>query len=237
MIKDLKIVFGKFLDFIFTKRCEFCGEVIEYDAVICDECRKLPINKEPLCESCGVSKLRCNCDKKKHEYKQIVAPYIYEDKVKTAIHNFKTVSMPFLSNRFAKDIAKCVKSNYKDISFDYITFIPVSKKTFKKRDYNQAYLIATKLSKLLDVEVLDILVKVSKTKPQKSLSAKERKVNVYGAFDLKDKSAVKDKTFLIIDDVKTTGSTLNECSKMLNIYGAKAVYAATLAVAPPKKKE
>lgn len=237
MIKDLKIVFGKFLDFIFTKRCEFCGEVIEYDAVICDECRKLPINKEPLCESCGASKLRCNCDKKKHEYKQIVAPYIYEDKVKTAIHNFKTASMPFLSNRFAKDIAKCVKSNYKDISFDYITFIPVSKKTFKKRDYNQAYLIATQLSKLLDVEVLDILVKVSKTKPQKSLSAKERKVNVYGAFDLKDKSAVKDKTFLIIDDVKTTGSTLNECSKMLNIYGAKAVYAATLAVAPPKKKE
>ena len=79
MIKDLKIVFGKILDFIFTKRCEFCGDVIEYDAVICNECRKLPINKEPLCESCGVSKLRCNCDKKKHEYKQIVAPYIYED--------------------------------------------------------------------------------------------------------------------------------------------------------------
>ncbi len=123
------------------------------------------------------------------------------------------------------------------ISFDYITFIPVSKKTLKKRDYNQAYLIATQLSKLLDVEVLDVLAKVSKTKPQKSLSAKERKVNVYGAFDLKDKSAVKDKTFLIIDDVKTTGSTLNECSKMLNIYGAKAVYAATLAVAAPKKKE
>ncbi len=237
MISDLKIVIEKLLNVIFTKRCEFCGEVIEHNAHICDDCKKLPINKAPLCESCGVSKELCRCKKHKHEYKRIIAPYLYEKSVKTAIHNFKSLSMPFLSKRFAKDIAKCVKENYADISFDYITFVPVSKRTFMKREYNQALLIANELSNLLDVEVIDILVKVIKTKEQKSLSAKERKVNVYGAFDLKDKSIAEDKTFLIVDDVKTTGSTLNECSKMLNIYGAKAVYAATLAVAAPNKKE
>ena len=237
MISDFKIAINKFLDIIFTKRCEFCGEIIEHDEVICSDCKKLPINKAPLCESCGVSKEICRCRKNKHEYKRIAAPYLYEKSVKTAIHNFKTSSMPFLSKRLAVDIAKCVKENYNDIKFDYITFVPMSKKTFKKREYNQAYLLAKEISNLLDVELIDILVKVMKTKQQKSLSAKERKVNVYGAFDLRDKGIVKDKTFLIIDDVKTTGSTLNECSKMLNIYGAKAVYAATLAVASPNKKE
>ena len=77
---------------------------------------------------------------------------------------------------------------------------------------------------------------VRKTKEQKSLNARERKTNVYGAFDLKDKDIVINKRILLIDDVKTTGSTLNECAKMLNIYGAESVWAATLAVAVPKEK-
>lgn len=75
-----------------------------------------------------------------------------------------------------------------------------------------------------------------KTKSQKSLSARERKVNVYGAFDVKDKEIVIGKNILLIDDLKTTGSTLNECAKMLNIYGASGVWSATIAIAPEKKK-
>ncbi|EKC70523.1 phosphoribosyltransferase, partial [human gut metagenome] len=75
-----------------------------------------------------------------------------------------------------------------------------------------------------------MLIKVRKTKSQKSLSARERKVNVYGAFDVKDKKIVKGKNILLIDDLKTTGSTLNECAKMLNIYGASGVWSATIAI-------
>ncbi|MCD7796675.1 MAG: hypothetical protein LUG95_03415 [Clostridiales bacterium] len=82
-----------------------------------------------------------------------------------------------------------------------------------------------------------LLVKVEHTKPQKKLSARRRKVNLYGAFDVIDKEYVEGKTILLIDDVKTTGSTLNECTKMLKIYGAKAVYCATLAIVEPKSKK
>lgn len=62
-------------------------------------------------------------------------------------------------------------------------------------------------------------------------NARSRRVNVYGAYVVIDDSALWDKTVLLIDDVKTTGATLNECAKMLRMHGAKAVYAATVAIA------
>lgn len=143
--------------------------------------------------------------------------------------------MPFLSKRFGADIAKCITENY-FMEFDMVTYTPLSKKSLRKRDYNQAYLLAREVSKRLDIPLVDLLIKVRKTDEQKTLSAQKRKTNVYGAFDLKDKDIVFGKRILLIDDVKTTGSTLNECAKMLNIYGAESVWAATLAVAVPKEK-
>lgn len=164
-----------------------------------------------------------------------MAPYLYQDNVKRAVLNFKSAYMPFLSKRFARDMAKCIQENY-FMQFDMITYTPLSKKSLRKRDYNQAYLLAKEISKILDIPLADLLIKVRKTKEQKSLNSRERKTNVYGAFDLKDKDIVINKRILLIDDVKTTGSTLNECAKMLNIYGAQSVWAATLAVTVPKEK-
>ena len=189
MISDLKIVLEKISNIFFTKRCEFCGEVIEFDKTVCPDCENLPVNKPPYCTYCGVSKEKCNCDKHKSEYKQIVAPYLYQDNVKRAVLNFKSAYMPFLSKRFARDMAKCIQENY-FMQFDMITYTPLSKKSLRKRDYNQAYLLAKEISKILDIPLADLLIKVRKTKEQKSLNSRERKTNVYGAFDLKDKDIV-----------------------------------------------
>lgn len=235
MISDFKIVLEKISNIFFTKRCEFCGEVIEFDKTVCGDCLFLPVNKPPYCIYCGLSKDKCNCDKHKNEYKQVIAPYLYQDSVKRAVLNFKSAYMPFLSKRFGADIAKCITENY-FMEFDMVTYTPLSKKSLRKRDYNQAYLLAREVSKRLDIPLVDLLIKVRKTDEQKTLSAQKRKTNVYGAFDLKDKDIVLGKRILLIDDVKTTGSTLNECAKMLNIYGAESVWAATLAVAVPKEK-
>lgn len=235
MISDFKAVVKRISNIFFTNRCEFCGEVIELDETVCSDCLNLPVNKPPYCNSCGVSKEKCNCDKHKYEYKQIVAPYLYEGNVQKAVLNFKSSYMPFLAKRFARDMAKCIEENY-FMSFDMVTYTPMTDRSIRKRDYNQAYLLAKEISALLDIELVDLLKKVRNTEEQKSLSAQERKTNVYGAFDVKDKNAVFGKRILLIDDVKTTGSTLNECAKMLNIYGAQSVWAATLAVAVHKEK-
>ena len=173
MISDLKIVLEKISNIFFTKRCEFCGEVIEFDKTVCPDCENLPVNKPPYCIYCGVSKEKCNCDKHKSEYKQIVAPYLYQDNVKRAVLNFKSAYMPFLSKRFARDMAKCIQENY-FMQFDMITYTPLSKKSLRKRDYNQAYLLANEISKILDIPLADLLIKVRKTKEQKSLNSRER---------------------------------------------------------------
>ena len=157
MISDLKIVLEKISNIFFTKRCEFCGKVIEFDKTVCPDCENLPANKPPYCTYCGVSKENCNCDKHKSEYKQIVAPYLYQDNVKRAVLNFKSAYMPFLSKRFARDMAKCIQENY-FMQFDMITYTPLSKKSLRKRDYNQAYLLANEISKILNIPLADLLI-------------------------------------------------------------------------------
>ncbi len=215
---------------LFPNRCEFCGEVIEFKEAVCKECEALPKIDLPACQYCGASKDDCSCNKRKNEYKAITAPYYYKDNVVTAVHRFKDSYMLFLSKRFAKDIADSVKENFSEISFDAVTYVPMTKRSTREREYNQSMLLAKEVAEILDIPFCTLLIKTQETKPQKKQSARQRKVNLYGAFDVTDKEFVKDKAILLIDDVKTTGSTLNECSKMLKIYGASAVYCGVLAI-------
>ena len=187
--------------------------------------------ESPVCTSCGRSKKDCKCKKNKNEFSAVIGCYYYKDRVVKAINECKNNEMPFLCERFAKDIAKCVEERYSDIAFDLVSFVPMRKDEERKRGYNQAKLIANGVSEILNLPCDNLLLKVEKIKPQKTRSTKERQLNVFGAFDVSNKGLVEDKIILLIDDVKTSGATLNECSKMLRIYGAKAVYCAVLALA------
>ena len=227
----IKEAIKKLSYFLFPKRCEICGDVVEFDVDRCDDCKHLDHISGDICELCGHKKEDCVCKKHKKEYKRIVAPYYYVDKLIIALHRLKFSNFQELAIGMGMEISNCVKQRYNDIDFDYITYIPMSKKSLSKRGYNQAQLLANEVSKHIGVESKQLLIKVFETKSQRTQNAKQRRVNVYGAFDLIYNIDISDKTILIIDDVKTTGSTLNECAKMLNIYGAKAVYAATFAIA------
>ncbi len=219
-----------FLKILFPNRCAFCGDVIELDQTICEQCGNLPSIKMPICCDCGCSKSDCTCKNRKNEYKKICAPYYYEDNAVKAVNRLKESDMPFIAKRLAADMSACIKENYSDVKFDIICYVPLSRCKINKRGYNQSQLLADEISKSINVPVSSLLYKVRENKPQKRQSEKERKLNVFGVFDVKDKAFVRDKTVLLIDDVKTTGSTLNECSKMLKIHGAKAVYAAVAAI-------
>lgn len=220
---------------LFPRRCEICGEVVEFDKNRCENCESLDMITGDICEYCGHKKEDCSCKKHKMEYKSIVAPYYYNNKLFVALHRFKFNNFYELSKGMGKEIARCVIDRYSDVNFDCVTYIPLSKKRQRKRGYNQAELLARVVSKNIGVPVENLLYKVFDNKAQRTQSAKQRKVNVYGAFDLFDNVDVTDKTILLIDDVKTTGSTLNECAKMLKIYGCKEVYAASFAITMNEK--
>ncbi len=235
-MSELKSAFSALSKALFPNRCELCGEVIELDERVCGKCKNPPVIKAPLCECCGASKGDCNCKKNKNEYKRIISPYYYTDSLVPAIHRFKNGGMPFLAERFADDIAKCVSENYSDVQFDSVTFVPIRDFQKRKRGFNQSQLLAEGVANKIGVPVVPILKKIRYTGVQHRKSAIQRRADSFGAYDVTDDyiSSLEGKTILLIDDVKTTGATLNECSKMLKIYGAENVYCAAVAITKNK---
>ena len=128
-------------------------------------------------------------------------------------------------------MAAAVRVDFADVAFDYVAAVPLGRRRRRKRGYNQAELLARRVAGELHIPYADLLEKVRNNPAQRKQNARSRRVNVYGAYAVIDDSALWDKTVLLIDDVKTTGATLNECAKMLRMHGAKAVYAATVAIA------
>lgn len=234
ILKSALIVFSKAL---FPNRCNLCGEVIEFNASVCEACKNPPEIKQPLCIYCASSKEDCICKQHKNEYKQIVAPYYYKDSITGAVNNFKNNDMMFLSDRFCSDIFKCISDNYKEICFDAVTYIPLHPFREHMRGFNQSELLANGIADRLHIPVLPLLKKMRYTGTQHKKNASERKADVFGSYDVNDnyKNALDNKVILLIDDVKTTGSTLNECAKMLKIYGAQSVYCASFAITKKEK--
>lgn len=226
-------LFEKIKILIFPKRCEICGEVIEFDKHICNDCKNLPVINPPICLKCGCNKDDCVCKKHKrreNEYKAVIAPYYYEGSVKKGVLNLKMHEMPKLANSHGVKIAEVVKEYYGVIDFDFVTFIPMSKRDFLKRGFNQSKLLAEVVSKNCKIPLVDALYKSKKTKKQKKQHAKDRFVNMYNAFKVNDNADIVGAKVLIVDDVKTTGATLSSAALTLKANGAKEVYCATFGI-------
>jgi len=194
------------LDIVYPNRCPFCGEIIEYDKYWHAEClEKLDFYGE-------------NC-----------AVLEYNDKSKPFINAIKEDASGYAFAAAAKLIADLL-SGFK---FDLITCVPASKARLKLRGYNPPAMIARELAALLNVRAdANLLVKTRETLIQKELGAAKRRENLKGAFAVAvNKRKIAD-TVLLIDDVRVTGSTLEEAAGTLVFAGAKQVYTAALAAVP-----
>lgn len=225
-------LFDKLKIVLFPKRCAICGNVIEFDKSICADCADLPVIHAPICMKCGCSKDNCICKKKrrKPEYKAVIAPFYYEDSVKQGVLNFKMNEMPKLADSYAGYISDVIKRYYELIDFDFITYIPMTKRDKINRGYNQAELLAEKIAEECGIPLKHALVKKRKNKMQKRQHAADRYVNMYNVFDIREGTDLTDSRVLLIDDVKTTGATLSSAALTLKAYGAKEVYCAVFAI-------
>ncbi len=222
--------------FLFPERCIFCNTVIEPLQLSCDSCRKeISTVAPPLCPYCGANKKACGCQKKKHAYDRVVAPFYYEGSVRQGILRLKKWDDPQAIAFFASQMAAALRREQPELPFDGVCFLPMTKRDYRKREYNQSRLLAQKLAELLDLPLWDILTKIYETKPQKGLSRVARSGNVLGVFDVTQD--VSGRSLLLVDDVVTTGATSHECAKMLKLYGADSVTVTAIAVTPPPKKE
>ena len=120
---------------------------------------------------------------------------------------------------------------------DVLVWVPVSWQRRLARSYDQVELLARVISKELGIPVVRALKKIRHTPPQSSLkTAAERRANVLGAFRVVLPEAVAGKRVILLDDVITTGATLSECGRVLNLAGAAQIHGAALAVAPQDNK-
>jgi len=138
----------------------------------------------------------------------------------------KKIGLLKMLGHFVADFAGQEQYLFKGV--DMITFVPLHPAKARERGFNQSKAIAHSVSERLGIPLIDILEKTRSTRPQSELSKEERARNLSGAFRIRRDRSPYRKTVLIVDDVFTTGSTLNECSRVLRDAGARAVDALTL---------
>ncbi len=222
---------------IFPDRCCFCNEPIEYKTEICPSCReKVKKIERPRCFACGTSKKDCNCKGKANFYNGITGPYFYKGLVKDGIIRWKYGEAAHSVQFFAKEIANCIKEDFGHIRFDAVTFIPQTKKEQMEKGYNQSELLAAEVGNRLNIPNNSLIKKLFDTQRQHDLPLYLRSGNVFGVFGCGDKNAVSGKTILLIDDIKTSGKTLNECAKVLHLNDTAEVYCAVIALSDNQSK-
>ncbi len=224
------------LSLLFPNRCYLCGGVIGWRDRLCAACYdKVPYILPPVCPACGRSKSECSCRGHKRLFERCVSPLYYTDHSKLAIYNLKTYGYHGTVDALANEMAEVIRREYGGIPFDAVVPVPLHKVDMSRRGFNQAELLARALSSYIRVPMKPMLTKLYATKPQKSLTLQQRNGNLLGAFDVTDSDSAQDAVLLLVDDIITTGSTLDECAKMLKLYGAKEVYAVTAAAAMLKE--
>lgn len=226
------------LSAVLTRRCRYCGEFVRRTQHLCDDCRdNVSVISGERCKHCGTEKKRCGCKGHRMKYDGITAPFYYEGSAKAAVLRLKFSRKDYFAHILASDMAKSVLTEFENVEFDFIAYVPFTVRQKRLRIYNQSALIAERLSFVLKIPLQNVLVKNFETGVQHSLRGHERTGNVAGVYDVSFDADVKGKTVLLVDDIKTTGATLNECAKVLKIRGAERVYCVTAALSGKKVKE
>lgn len=228
-----KVIDGLTEAFAPTCRCLACGIDIFDDTGFCEECSKEVVyNNGKTCKRCGVGidgeEDYCgNCSFDKIYFDKAYSVFSYEGAVQKAILSMKFNNLGSNAKVFAKYLVFMAQKV--NLEYDLVTFAPMSNRALRKRRYNQAKLLAKYFCHMQEQDklLLNAIVKQKETEAQEKLSKTERKTNLIGAYKINAK--VKGKRVLVIDDVKTTGATLNECAKVLKRAGATAVYGLTVA--------
>lgn len=220
--------------------CDNCGrEVFDYPSErLCASCnQKIVKNDGRVCEKCGrpmrALGLCLPCKREPPEFEKAASPLVYHGEAALLVNRFKQGDR-YLFNYFSGEMAKVVDRLELPCEPTLIP-VPVTPKKRTLRGFNQAEELAKGLSALTGYPVdKGILFKV-RDGEQKKLSAKERKEFIRGAFRVKKRKACREKVFLLVDDILTTGATGSECARVLKLAGAKAVYLITACALPQRE--
>ncbi|WP_294154303.1 ComF family protein [uncultured Clostridium sp.] len=192
--------------------------------------------RENYCIVCGEEDCRCLCSKCRKSIRKInntlddkIESYGYYGGVlKQLILKFKYYSDFTAGYILSELLVDYILNNYRYEEF-IITYIPLSKKSKKKRGFNQCQYLAERISRDLNMCCKEVLIKRKDNKEQKKLKYNERFENIKNIFELKNSINIKDLKLIVIDDITTSGATMEEACRILKKYGAKEIKLLTLA--------
>lgn len=218
------------VDLFFPRQCVGCGKVGSF---LCLEChRKLPKLLPPICPRCGrpqASGIVCpSCRQSQTEIDGIRSPFRFDEVMRQAIHQLKYHNLKAISPCLAGLLADYLRSN--SLPGEVLVPVPLHPRRLRERGYNQSSLLARELGKLTNLPVVeDCLVRIKEARPQvKAADVEERRKNVTGAFICRN-DKLRGKQVILIDDVCTSGATLESCAATLKGKGALFVWGLTLA--------
>ncbi len=211
-------------------RCVFCGKE-DGGYGICDKCKaKLPYITGNTCKVCGVNlssgDVCIECKSAGHKFEKCFCAMKYAGRPKHALQKFKLAGFKYIGFALSGLLEEYFNSI--DIPFDMIIPVPNHPNRLKERKFNHLDIMLDKISKSYGRVYKDILVRVKDTPHQTGLDREHRISNLHSAFKVTDKAKVKHKIILLVDDIFTTGSTLDECAKTLLKAGAYKVFAMCL---------
>lgn len=240
--KRIQMIKNTVYDGIFPPRCPGCDNILfdpdnETRPYICMTCgAKIKYISEPMCLRCGKqmedgdNEFCHDCTNREFFFNRGVAAFSYSEIMKQSMYRFK------YNNRreYAKFYALAVERLFADMieawQPEVLIPVPLHKSRLRKRGYNQAEVFAKAISGRLNIPVdRRILIRTKKTIPQKKLGQKERLLNVENAFQTAS-SIIKYKRVILVDDIYTTGTTINECAHVLKERGVDTVFFVTACI-------
>lgn len=230
-------ILKKGISFLYPERCAVCGNIVcdnLYENV-CLNCKNIfQLVREPRCKKCSKPILNpelefcLDCDRKEAYFDKGFALWVYDKYTKKSIADFKYGKRKEYLNYYVQESVNQYKKEFSKLAIDAIIPVPLHPLKQHDRGFNQAGLIAKGIAKHLETSIIeDVLLRKRKTMPQKELNNKERMKNLLEAFYV-DKLAWKRyhriRNIMLVDDIYTTGSTINACAKALYVLPIKKVY-------------
>lgn len=225
-----------FLDLLFPRRCAVCDEVLPLgEKEICEKCRnRIQYSSKASCMKCGKAvkeeeEYCYDCRHKEHAYKQGAALFPYEY-IRPSLYRFKYGGRKEYAVFYGRQMAVRFWEKQKMWKAQGLVPVPLHKRKQKKRGYNQAELIARELAVHWGIPVIkNLVVRTRNTRPMKEIVGTDRQNNLKKAFKL-GVNDVKLNTIIIIDDIYTTGSTIDAVAKVCREAGIANVYFLTVSI-------
>jgi len=241
-MSSISSLFSHILDLVFPPRCTLCGEA-DTRGPICPTCwakaRPIP---GPVCIRCGipiasgeegggVPVYRCQaCRQKSWAFDRARSGYIFEGPVRDAIHLLKYQGRIGIGTWLGKRMAEVCGPSGDGYGECLLVPVPLNPERLREREFNQSLILAKSLAKAFSLPLRPLLLeRKGGSTPQVGLSPEDRWANVRGAFAVRSDEVVRGKGVILVDDVFTTGATVNECTRVLKKAGARRVDVWTLA--------